>query len=156
MLQLATPQSNSPGGRLFNDFLTANVLDPTDPDRKKLSKDSEKLYEQIRNTESGPFKSLKAKSDVGWVACLKDAYPVMNNNMHMLHKLQGQGLVCGGGNSDQMMSHTSIVASIQKFLIGANIAILPAMYADVAVLSADFSEEVGRVKNGTFVVTGAS
>ena len=149
MLQLAMPQRNDPGGRLFIDFLSTNVLlDPADPTCSKLSNASETLYQEIRYC--APFRSLKAKSEKGWVAIVKDAFSTSLKHAHIA-TLDGNGLACGGFSLDQMLVHAFIVASIQKFLIGNNIAILPAMYADVAVLSADFTEEVGRVKGGKFV-----
>lgn len=149
MLQLAAQQSNEPGGKLFNDFLSNSVLDSGG---KKLTKESQDIYEQIRGL--APFQSLKAQPDVSWVALLTRSYPVMNGDMHKLYKLKAQrlkGLACGGDSLDQMFVHTFIVACLQNFLINKSIPIQPGIYADVAVLSADFSEVVGRVTNGEFV-----
>ena len=148
MLQLAKQGSNEPGGALFNDFLSNTVLDSKAGGRK-LTKEYEDIYKQIRGL--APFQTLKAKPDVSWVALLTGSYPVMNGDMHRLPKLKGEGLACGGDSLDQMFLHTFIVACLQNFLIVKSIPILPGMYADVAVLSADFSEEVGRVTNGVFV-----
>jgi len=148
MLQLAKQGSNEPGGALFNDFLSNTVLD-SKAGGKKLTKEYEDIYKQIRAL--APFQTLKAKPDVSWVAILTGSYPVMNGDMHRLPKLKGEGLACGGDSLDQMFLHTFIVACLQNFLIVKSIPILPGMYADVAVLSADFSEEVGRVTNGVFV-----
>jgi hypothetical protein len=146
MLQLAAQQSNAPGGKLFNDFLSKSVLDSGG---RKLTKESQAIYQQIRKLV--PFQSLQAQPDVGWVAQLTRSYPVMNGDMHKLYKLKGEGLACGGDSLDQMFLHTFIVACLQNYLINESISIQPRIYANVAVLSADFSEVVGRVTNGEFV-----
>ena len=152
MLQLALPKKNSPGGALFLEFVATHVLsDPKDPNCNTLTDASKQLYGDIQ--ACAPFLSLKPKPETAWVAGVKNEYRFLNGGMHQLPILDslGDGLACGGNSVDRMFMHAFIVATIQRICIASNIDILPAVYADVAVLSADLTEVVGRVQGGKFV-----
>ena len=153
LLRLALPNSKKTGGAMYKEFLNKHVLETKELDCSSLSPSAKKLYEDLVNEPQ--FASMDKAPLSSWVVTFKEQYGTFNNGQHMLAQLDAlwtsKGIACGGDTVERMLLQTCVIALLQQHCLKKNIAILPAEFASVAVLSEKLDRVVGHVTGGKFV-----
>jgi hypothetical protein len=153
LLRLALPNSKKTGGAMYKEFLNKHVLETKELDCSSLSPSAKKLYEDLVNQPQ--FASMDKAPLSSWVVTFKEQYGTFNNGQHMLAQLDAlwtsKGIACGGDTVERMLLQTCVIALLQQHCLKKNIAILPAEFASVAVLSEKLDRVVGHVTGGKFV-----
>jgi len=158
LLRLALPNSTKTGGAMYKEFLNKHVLATKKLDCQSLSPSAAKLYVALVNQPQ--FASMDKAPLSSFVVTFKEQYGTFNNGQHSLAQLDvlwtAKGIACGGDTVERMLMQTCVIALLQQHCKKKNIAILPAEFNSVAVLSEKLDRVVGHVTDGKFVPVSPS